>query len=159
MRTGNGNGNNRVEGVHLVAYQGKQLDLNRIGKLVGTYASRIGSSTHDVYDVPRSALHPFVQDRIPDTIASDPKGETLRLYVEKSRRGHISDIGLVNGVYKAPAHPFVPRNGPIYTAPADAEKYRSVAPSRPKGSLVNPWTDSDGWEPRPGDRFKLTEIS
>lgn len=149
----------KVEGVHLVAYQGKQIDAGRVGRLVGTYGVQIGCTSHDVYDVPVTALHEFVQQRIPNTIASDPCGRVLRLYVPKSKRGQISDIGIINGVYKAPGRPYVPRNGPIYSAPADPPNVRAVAPARPEGLLYNPWTDSDGWQPGPGDRFKVTEIA
>jgi hypothetical protein len=150
----------RVEGVGLVTYVGKGLDLNRTAALVGTYGTQIGSASHDVFDLPITALHPHVQDLIPDSIASSPDGQVLRLYVAKSQRGQITDIGIVNGAYACPGAPFVPRSGHIYTSPADAEKYRNVAPARvPRNHSGVGYRDQmDRWQPGPGDRFKLIEI-
>lgn len=150
----------RVEGVNLVAYVGKSLDLNRVATRVGSYQAGMGSSTHEVFDVPASALHPFVRDRLPDTIASSPDGSIIRLYVPVSNRGQITDIGILNAVYKAPAHPFVSRSGHqrMYCAPADLDKYKALCePARQKGELKS-WGEQ-GWQPGPGDRFRVTEIS
>jgi hypothetical protein len=150
----------RVQGVGLIAYVGKGIDLASAARLAGTYSTSMGSPTHDVYDLPVDALHPHVKDLVPATIASDPAFTLLRLYVPRSQRGQITDIGIVNGAYRAPGAPLVPRNGPIYTAPADAEKYRNVAPARaqraPDGATWRP--QMDGWAPGPGDRFKVVEI-
>ncbi len=159
IRTDNPN-TPRVEGVQLVAYVGKGLDLNSVGQRVGGYmAGSIGASfSHDVYDVPLRAFHPFVQQRVPDKIASSPDGQVLRLYVPTSNRGQITDIGLVNGVYAAPGAPFVPRSGgKIYTAPADDIKYRRVAPARVQGQ-PEPWPGTQDWRPGPGDRFNVIEV-
>ncbi|MBK6688418.1 MAG: hypothetical protein IPG45_28350 [Deltaproteobacteria bacterium] len=148
----------RVEGVNLVAYVGKGLDLNRVARLVGTYTTGIGYSTHDVYDLPTSALHPFAQDRVPDTIASNRSGTILRLYVPKSNHGQITDIGLINGVYAAPGAPYVPRaGGAIYCAPADQAKYLARGETRPPKTEHKSWGDPN-WRPGPGDRFRVTEI-
>lgn len=152
-----------VRGVHLVAYQGRSLDLQAVGRRVGGWnaPSAVGSPpSHDVFDVPIQAFHPFVRDNVPDTIASDPGLTTLRLYVPTGNRGQITDIGVMNGAYRSLGHPLVPRQGPIYTAPADAEKYRAVAPAREgfrhQGhgyrEAANAWTPGDG------DRFLVTEI-
>lgn len=150
----------RVEGVHLVAYLGKWLDLGSVGTHVGRYSTTMGSASHDVYDVPVSAFHEFVQDNIPNTIASDVDFTVLRLYVPISYGGRISDIGVMNGVYKAPSYPHVPRNGVIYTAPADEEKYRARAPAREvRPHLgVGYREEADAWHPHDGDRFHVTEV-
>lgn len=148
----------RVEGVRLVSYLGKGIDLKSAATHVGSYATGIGTPTHDVYDLPTSALHELVRAQIPDTIASSPDGAVLRLYVPRSQHGQITDIGIVNGVYKAPGAPLVPRQGPIYTAPADLAKYHAVAPPRPPKMLSGGYHIDDGWQPGPGDRFRVNEV-
>jgi hypothetical protein len=141
-------------------YLGKTLDLNGVARHAGSYGTQMGSTSHDVYDLPVSALHPHVQDLIPDTIAGSPDGRILRLYVPRSNRGVITDIGIVNGAYACPGAPLVPRFGEIYTAPADAAKYRAVAPPRPprlhSGAAYR--DQLDGWQPGPGDRFRSVVI-
>ena len=151
----------RVEGVNLVMYLGKQFDLNRVATRVGSYQAGMGCSTHDVFDMRTDLLHPLVRDHIPDTIASDCEGTVIRLYVPVGNRGQISDIGIVNASYKAPAHPWYSRSGhvPMYVAPADLAKYKnhpSAHPSRPPKTEWQHWGDPN-WRPGPGDRFKVTE--
>ncbi len=151
----------RVEGVNLVAYVGKSLDLNRVATRVGSYQVGMGSSSHEVFDVPASALHPFVRDHIPDSVASNRDGSIIRLYVPVGNRGQITDIGIINAVYKAPSHPWVSRSGTqrMYCAPDDLEKYKALCdPPRPKKDLRQSWGDQ-GWRPGPGDRFRVTEIT
>lgn len=101
---------------------------------MGTYGTGIGCDTHEVFDVPLSVFPVAAQRLIPDTIASNPEGTVLRLYVPRGQQGQITEAGLINGAYAAPRHPFVPRGWPgrgaVYTAPADAAKYRSRAPAR-----------------------------
>lgn len=149
----------RVLGVQLVAYVGKGLDLGRSGTRVGTYQCGMGAATHDVFDLPVEALHPFVRDRIPDTIASNKDGTILRLYVPRGQNGQITDIGIMNGAYKAPGHPYVPRSGrAIFCAPADDEKYRAVGETRLPKTVHRSWGDPN-WRPGPGDRFHVREIT
>ncbi len=159
MRTGDRFDNTpRVEGVHLHMFVGGSFDAQRVGRMVGTYQAGMGCATHHVFDIPVAKLKPVVQKSIPDSIASNRDGSIIRIYVPISKNGQVGEIGLMNGVYKAPAHPFVPRDGgPIYCAPNDAAKYLARGETRQKGSLINPWSDNDTWQPGPGDRFRVTE--
>ena len=114
----------------------------------------MGSTTHEVFDVPVTAFHPFVQKNIPDTIASDPSGQTLRLYVPKSKNGYIGDIALMNGVYAAPGAPFHRDGEQIYIAPASAQKYHSFADGATKGRLrLCLGSQRTSTNPRPGIAF------
>lgn len=148
----------RVEGVHLHVFQGGFFDAQAIGKRVGSHGSGM-CMTHDVFDVPVSALKEPVKRSIPDSIASNEQGTILRLYVPKKDNGRVGEIGLMNGVYRSPSnYPLARTNGaPIYTAPTDRADIRAQYPTRPKGGLQRPWSDGDTWQPGPGDRFRVTE--
>jgi hypothetical protein len=148
----------RVEGVQVAAFVAKGYDVS--GYRVGGFSCGMSASfSHDVCDVPLSLFRGWVGDRIPDTIASSPDGQILRLYVPVSNRGQINDIGLLNGVYKAPGrYPYVPRSGgKIYTAPADEPRIRSQFPSR-QPARPAPLPGTQDWIPGPGDRFNVVEL-
>ncbi len=150
----------RVQGVGLVAYLGKGIDLNRAATRVGGYTTSMGSITHDVYDLPASALHPFARDNVPASIASNQESTIFRLYVPVGNHGQITDLGIMNGAYKAPGAPFHKPGVPLYTAPADDAKYhRFAAPRMQRSPQGTGWRDQmDRWQPGPGDRFHVVEI-
>lgn len=156
-------GTRRVEGVQAVVFQAHGFDLNRVATRVGSYQAGIGCSTHDVFDLPTRLLRPFVRDQISDRVASDADFTVVRLYVPVGQRGQINDIGLLNDLYNAPSHPWVPTSGraPMYCAPADLAKYTSrCEPTRPPRSqrpTEQPLGDPS-WRPGPGDRFRVTEL-
>src|SRR4051812_27854765 len=87
----------RVQSVEVQMYVAKTLDLNSIARRVGGYSQQMGSSSHDVFDLDVSKLHPWVADHIPDTIAGSADGKTIRLYVPTGQRGSINDIAILNG--------------------------------------------------------------
>jgi hypothetical protein len=156
-------GRPRVQGVQGVFFQAHGFDLNRVATRVGSYQAGIGCTTHEVFDLPTSQLRPFVRDQIPDTIASDRDFTVIRLYVPVGQRGQINDIGILNGLYAAPRHPWVSTSGrvPMYCAPADEGRYQArCEPTRlPKGQrpIEQPLGDPS-WRPGPGDRFRVTEL-
>lgn len=150
----------RVEGVRAVFYLGKSFDLNAVGVLRGEYWPGMYGPTHDVYDVPATAFHELPRSLIPDAVASSPDGSVLRLYVPRGDRGRISDIALVNGVYACPGRPFVPRDGSaIFVAPSDPPELRARFGARPPRSQQGGYRIDDGWEPGPGDRFRVNEVT
>lgn len=135
--------------------------MNRLATRVGSYQAGMGCSTHDVFDLPVSALTPFARDHVSDKYASDAAFTVLRLYVPKGERGQIGDIGLINELYIAPAQPWYSTSGhhPMYVAPADLPKYKNhsmAAESRPPKNGHQQWSDPN-WRPGPGDRFRVWE--